>query len=306
MTGALASAAPLPLPGGCSPDPREVALGIVAGLLEARTGQRLTAERSWRVGGALSGVLRRHGLVSIEELGERLARPDEAALARQVVDALLNNETSFFRDRLLFDQIDSCVLPDLAARRARGRRLTVWSAGCSTGQEAYSLAILLASAPERWRGWKIDILATDVSASMVAAAREGLYSQFQIQRGLGVAQMMRWFEEDPGGWRARPELRRMVRFAEHNVLNEAPPPGRFDLILCRNVLIYFDHPTRAAVLDRLAAAMTDDAWLMLGNGETADASEKLCPMRNCWGFRRAGAAVDIALQGFRRSAPSKA
>jgi len=272
-------------------DQSEVALGIVAGLLETRTGQRLTADRAWRVGGALSGVLRVHGLPSIDALAERLKQPGQATLAQQVVEALLNNETSFFRDRAMFDQLDEVVLPALAQRHAGRRKLSIWSAGCSTGQEAYSLAMMFASRPDRWRTWKIEILGTDVSAGMVQAAREGNYSQFQVQRGLGVAQMVTWFEENPTGWRVRPELRRMVRFEVCNLLGELPEPGRFDLILCRNVLLYFDHETRRAAFDRLAAGLADDGWLMLGLGETTKGyTDVLVPERNVWGFRRATAS----------------
>ena len=232
-------------------DQSENALGIVAGLLEARTGQKLTADRLWRVGTALAGVLRQNELESLEELVDRLGRPNQAALAQQVVEALLNNETYFFRDRAMFDQLAVTVLPELARKRERTRRLSIWSVGCSTGQEAYSLAMLFAEQPARWRDWTIDIVGTDVARSVIDGAREGNFSQFQIQRGLGVAQMVRFFEETRTGWRANEALRQMVRFEPHNLLDQPPEPGRFDLILCRNVLLYFD---RADARARLRAA----------------------------------------------------
>ena len=131
-------------------DQSENALGIVAGLLEARTGQKLTKDRLWRVGTALAGVLRQNQLESLEELVDRLGRPAQAALAQQVVEALLNNETYFFRDRAMFDQLGATVLPALAKKRERTRRLSIWSVGCSTGQEAYSLAMLFAEQRSRW------------------------------------------------------------------------------------------------------------------------------------------------------------
>ncbi|AKH43677.1 chemotaxis protein methyltransferase CheR [Altererythrobacter atlanticus] len=271
---------------GAPLDPNELALGIVAGLLETRTGQRLTADRAWRVAGALSGVLRANGLASIDALGERLKQQGQTALAQQVVEALLNNETSFFRDRALFEQISEQVLPRLQQARTRQRKLSIWSAGCSTGQEAYSLAMLFAGERERWRGWKIEILGTDVSASMVAAAAEATYSQFQVQRGLGAAQMVEWFEEVPTGWRARPELRRMTRFETRNLLEDPPAPGSFDLILCRNVLLYFDAETRRSAFSRLAEALAPDGWLMLGLGETTNGfTDQLVAERNSWAFR---------------------
>lgn len=249
-------------------DPGQVALGIVTGLLEAHTGQTLTADRAWRVGSALSNVLRVNGLASLDDLVVRLTDPAEGRLAGQVVEALLNNETYFFRDRAMFDALAAHVLPELQQLRAQTRRLTIWSAGCSTGQEAYSLAMLIAGDPARWRGWTVDILATDVSPSMVATARQGSYSQFQIQRGLGALEMVTFFDETASGWRAAPALRRMIRFETHNLLDAPPSPARFDLILCRNVLLYFDRPTRARAFDRLAEALAPDGRLLLGGGET--------------------------------------
>src|SRR5688572_1392493 len=159
-------------------DQSQNALGIVAGLLEARTGQKLTADRLWRVGTALSGVLRQCGLETLEELAECLARPNQGALAQQVGEALRNNETYYFRDRTMFDQLSVTVLPALARRRERTRRLSIWSVGCSTGQETYSLAMLFAEQKARWRDWTIDIVGTDVAHSMIDTARGGHFSQF--------------------------------------------------------------------------------------------------------------------------------
>jgi len=265
----------------------ENALGIVAGLLEARTGQKLTADRLWRVGTALAGVLRQNQLESLEALADRLGKPNQLALAQQVVEALLNNETYFFRDRSMFDQLSASVLPQLAGRRVASRKLTIWSVGCSTGQEAYSLAMLFAEQPARWRDWTIDIIGTDVARSVVTAAREGNFSQFQIQRGLGVAQMVAFFEESRTGWRASDKLRRMVRFEQHNLLDRPPEPSRFDLVLCRNVLLYFDRPTRERAFSRLASALASDGLLMLGAGETTvGQTDALVPEKGSTGFHR--------------------
>jgi chemotaxis protein methyltransferase CheR len=273
-------------------DQSQNALGIVAGLLEARTGQKLTADRLWRVGTALSGVLREKGLDSLEDLAARLGQPNQAALAQQVVEALLNNETYFFRDRAMFDQLSTGVLPALAERRQGVKRLSIWSVGCSTGQEVYSLAMLFAEQPTRWRDWTIDILGTDVARSVVMAAREGSFSQFQIQRGLGVAQMVMFFEETRTGWRANEALRKMVRFEPHNLLDTPPDPGRFDLILCRNVLLYFDRATRQRAFERLAAALTSDGRVMLGAGETtAGQTDVLLPEKGATGFHQLAVAA---------------
>ena len=240
---------------------------ILAGLLEARTGQQLTMSRRWRLETALSSLLRERGICSIDELITILVMGREPGLASRVVEALLNNETYFFRDRAPFDLLARQVLPELAKRRAGTRRLKIWSAGCSTGQESYSLAMLFAESPA-WAGWTIDILGTDVSESVIERARSGTYSQFEVQRGLGIQQMIRWFEETPAGWRAAEPLRRSVRFQVHNLLEAPPHPGEFDIVLCRNVLLYLNEATRAAAFERLASALAPDGRLMLGAGET--------------------------------------
>jgi len=270
------------------------ALTIVASLLEARTGQKLTSDRLWRVGTALSGVLRQNGLDSLEELAARLGQANQAALAQQVVEALLNNETYFFRDRAMFDQLQLNVLPMLAKRREGSKRLSIWSVGCSTGQETYSLAMLFGELPARWRGWTIDILGTDVARSVVDAAREGNFSQFQIQRGLGVSQMVSFFEETRTGWRANEALRGTVRFETHNLLDPAPEPGRFDLILCRNVLLYFDRATRERAFVRLASALAPDGMVMLGAGETTvGQTDTLMPEKGGTGFHQLAVGVPL-------------
>jgi chemotaxis protein methyltransferase CheR len=241
---------------------------ILAGLLEARTGQQLTLSRRWRIETALSALLRERGISTLDELITILVMGKEPSLSQMVVEALLNNETYFFRDRAPFDLLQRHALPELAQRREKTKRLRIWSAGCSTGQEVYSLAMLFAEQPEDWRGWTIDILGTDVSTSCIDRARSGAYSQFEVQRGLGINQMIRWFEESADGWRAVEAVRRPVRFQVHNILEPAPHPGDFDIVLCRNVMLYLSPEKKTLAFERIASAMADDAWLMLGAGET--------------------------------------
>ena len=241
---------------------------ILAGLLEGRTGQQLTMSRRWRIETALSSLLRERGISTLDELITILVMGREPNLSQQVVEALLNNETYFFRDRAPFDLLARYALPELAKRRAASRRIRIWSAGCSTGQEVYSLAMLFADEPEKWAGWTVDILGTDVANGCVDRARAGTYSQFEIQRGLGINQMIKWFEESPDGWRAAESLRRSIRFQVHNLLEPPPHPGGFDIILCRNVLLYLAADKRTLAFERLVSAMAPDGWLMLGAGET--------------------------------------
>ena len=241
---------------------------ILAGLLEARTGQQLTMNRRWRIETALSALLRERGISTLDELITILVMGKEPALSNQVVEALLNNETYFFRDRAPFDLLARHALPQLATKRDSTRRIRIWSAGCSTGQEVYSLAMLFAEDQAKWRGWTIDVLGTDVSSNVVDRARGGSYSQFEVQRGLGINQTIRWFEECEDGWRAIEQLRRSVRFQVHNLLESPPHPGEFDIVLCRNVLLYLTGDKRRMAFDRIASAIAADGWLMLGAGET--------------------------------------
>ena len=241
---------------------------ILAGLLEARTGQQLTISRRWRIETALSALLRERGIATLDELITILVMGKEPSLSQRVVEALLNNETYFFRDRAPFDTLQRHALPELAQRRAKNKRLRIWSAGCSTGQEVYSLSMLFAEEADKWRGWTIDILGTDVSTSCVDRARAGAYSQFEVQRGLGINQMIKWFEETSDGWRAVEPLRKPVRFQVHNLLEAAPHPGDFDIVLCRNVLLYLSPEKKTLAFERIAGAMAEDGWLMLGAGET--------------------------------------
>ena len=241
---------------------------ILAGLLEARTGQQLTMSRRWRIETALSSLLRERGIATLDELITILVMGKEPNLSQQVVEALLNNETYFFRDRAPFDLLQRYALPELAKRRSKTCRIRIWSAGCSTGQEVYSLAMLFAENPQDWLGWTVDILGTDVSTGCVDRARNGTYSQFEVQRGLGIKQMINWFEETGDGWRAVEALRKPVRFLVQNILEPPPHPGGFDIVLCRNVLLYLSPDKRTLAFERLASAMAEDAWLMLGAGET--------------------------------------
>jgi chemotaxis protein methyltransferase CheR len=278
---------------------------VLAALLEARTGQHLTMSRRWRIETALQPLLRERGFPSMDALVGALVGNSGGPLAADVVDALLNNETFFYRDRPSFDVLLGPALERLRERKAAERRLAIWSAGCSSGQEVYSLAIAFAEQAARWEGWKIDILGTDVSRGAMERARSGLYSQFEIQRGLPVVQMIRWFDEYPAhAWRVAPALRSAVRFHVHSVLDAPPCPGLFDIILCRNVFLYFSPETRRAAFARLAEATREGGVLMLGAGETVSGQSALFqPDPDCRGlYLRAAAGRAGAGEGKARAA----
>ena len=254
-------------------------------MLEAHTGQNLTPSRQWRVGSALSGLLREHEAASVDELVARLTSPYGCTLSSRVVEALLNNETYFFRDQAIFETIGREALPALARRRADRRKLSIWSIGCSTGQEPVSLAILLAEQRHLFEGWHLDILATDVSTRALDVARKGIYTAFEAQRGLGVNRMIRWFAEAPGGWKVSDNLTARIRYRRHNLLAPPPETSRFDLILCRNVLLYFEPPTRSRAFEQIAQAIAPDGFLSLGAGETVVGQTDLfAPAADCPGL----------------------
>lgn len=236
-------------------------------LTRARSGLVLTADKAYLVKGRLDPVARRAGLADASALLARLRAGAPEALVRACVDAMATHESFFFRDGTPFQALEQ-ALPGLIAARQASRALRVWCAACSSGQEPYSVAMLLAEASARLTGWRVEIIATDMSEAIVARARDGLYSDFEARRGLSEDRLKRWFQPEGGQWRVAPELRRMVSFRTHNLLDGPADPGPFDVIFCRNVLIYFDVAQKRTVLERLARALTPDGLLFLGSAET--------------------------------------
>ncbi len=262
------------------------ALQAIGKLLEARAGQQIAANRVWRVETALTPMLRAHGIVSMDQLVVRLSADRHGPLADAVVDALLNQETSFFRDAGVIEQVVD------AARELQkvnpGKRLRIWSAGCSVGQEPYSLAMLFAEAALTHQMEMPEIIATDVSPIALARARAGRYSQFEIQRGLPVRRMVSWFDAQQEDWVARPDLVRRVQFRRHNLAKDPAPGGKFDIVLCRNVMLYFAQAVRAQVFATLRAGMREGGLLVLGAGETAiGQTDMFVPSERFRGFYKA-------------------
>lgn len=269
---------------------RDMTHDVLAQLLAERTGQDLSPNRRWRVETALSALLRESDATTIDELVAKLTSPFGCPLSSRVADALLNNETYFFRDQQVFDVLAKSALPKLIAQRQGQRRLSIWCVGCSTGQEPLSLSMLLAEWATLLDGWQINIVATDVSHRAIDVARRGVYTPFEAQRGLGIERMIRWFEEVDGRWKVAPELLKPIRYQQHNALHAPPSGGPFDLVLCRNVLIYFDNPTRQQVFSQIATSLADDGMLLLGAGETpVGQTARFTPVKDLTGFYRLGA-----------------
>ena len=237
--------------------------------LAALTGIVLGPDQQYLAESRLAPVMRVHGVADLAELTWMIERRENDALVREAMDAMTTNETSFFRDHAPFDEFRERILPELIAARARERRLRIWCAACSTGQEAYSIAMTLDHAARALRGWNVEILATDLSYSTIVAARKGVYSQFEIQRGLSTSRMLRYFHRHEEHWRVNEHLRASIGFREFNLLDDFDGLGKFDVVFCRNALLYFEPEAKLDVLSRLAKSIADDGYLFLGSAESA-------------------------------------
>jgi chemotaxis protein methyltransferase CheR len=237
--------------------------------LAALTGIEVAADRQYLVEARLAPIMRARDIGDFPELLRRFERRESEALVREIIEAMTTSETSFFRDRAPFDVFRDQTLPELMATRATARRLRIWCAACSSGQEAYSLAMTLDQSANALRGWSVELLATDISQTAIDAARAGAYSQFEVQRGLSTTQLLRYFQRQGDGWRVNEHIRARIVFQEFNLLSNLDGLGKFDAIFCRNVLLYFDPETRRDVLARLSRALADDGCLFLGASELA-------------------------------------
>jgi chemotaxis protein methyltransferase CheR len=237
-------------------------------LLRDRSGLVLAVEKQYLAESRLLPVARRNGMNTLAELVDGLKARASAALAAQVIEAMTTNETFFFRDKVPFEHFRDTMMPALLAARAREKRIRIWCTAASTGQEPYSLAMAIKGMGAAIAGFRIDIVATDLSSDVLEKAKAGIYSQFEVQRGLPVQLLLKFFEQRGEAWQLAPELRAMVQFRPLNLLNDFSALGSFDVVFCRNVLIYFDQETKIAILNRMARQMPHDGYLVLGAAET--------------------------------------
>jgi chemotaxis protein methyltransferase CheR len=236
--------------------------------LKERSGLVLSADKQYLVESRLLPVARKMGLGSLGELLAALKEDNAGPLMTMVVEAMTTNETYFFRDKTPFDNFRSTVLPALLAARRSARNIRIWCAAASTGQEPYSLAIALKEMAGDIAGWRIDLIATDLSNEALEKARQGIYSQFEVQRGLPIQLLIKYFSQAGEMWQIAPEIRAMVRFQQLNLLADFSRLGVFDLVFCRNVLIYLDQETKIGLLNRLRPLVARDGYLVLGAAET--------------------------------------
>lgn len=240
----------------------------IAALVRARSGLLLGPDKRYLVETRLAHLLRREGLSDLAALVELLHRPAGSELAREVVEAMTTNESLFFRDEKPFAHVREHALPRLHRTRPRGQALRIWSAAASSGQEAYSLAMLAAECRPVLLDRPVQIVGTDIAREQLARARQGFYTGFEVQRGLPERMLRRHFRKEDAGWRIDAGLKAGVEFREWNLLADPAPLGRFDIVFCRNVLIYFDAPTKTRVLEGIARQMPADGFLYLGCAET--------------------------------------
>jgi chemotaxis protein methyltransferase CheR len=237
-------------------------------LLRERSGLVLSADKQYLVESRLLPVARRAGLTGLGELVQRLRAPNAEALVVEVIEAMTTNESFFFRDKIPFEHFRNTITPTLMTARAPQRRIRIWCAAASTGQEPYSLAMCLKEMGNLVAGWRIEIIATDLSNEVLEKAKAGVYSQFEVQRGLPIGLLVKYFSQIGDTWQIAPDLRAMVQFRPLNLLGDFNHLGTFDVVFCRNVLIYFDQETKVGVLDRLARVTERDGYLVLGAAET--------------------------------------
>jgi chemotaxis protein methyltransferase CheR len=244
---------------------------FLAGIVKSRSGGIIGPDQHYMLETRLGPLLKREAMRDLDALALRLKAPRGEALAQEMTELLTTNESSFFRDGKPFEHL-RMLLPALHAARPPGQPLRIWSAACSTGQEAYSIAILLAELGEADPGFRtrrVEILGTDITTAVLERARAGVFTQFEVQRGMPIRTLMKRFTQEEGRWRIKPEIATPCRFEKANLMGDLRGLGRFDVIFCRNVLIYFDVPTKARVLRGLSQQLAADGSLFLGAAETA-------------------------------------
>lgn len=236
-------------------------------LLADRTGVSIEPDRDYLIPARLAVLQRAGGFDTLDDYIHRVIEGSDPALTRGALEAMMTGETFFFRDRSVFDAFQSSILPDVIRANQETRRLRIWCAAASTGQEPYSIAMTLDDMARQLRGWRIEIVATDISEAAVGVAREGSYNQFEVQRGLPVTLLLRYFAREQERWRIAEHLRAMIDFQTINLTRDFQRLGVFDVIFCRNVLMYFAPAAKQAVLARLGAALAPGGALILGATE---------------------------------------
>lgn len=244
------------------------AFTYICEFIKERSAIVLDDQKHYLVESRLAPLVRSEGLGTLEALIDRLRRESFGPLHRQVVEAITTNETSFFRDRYPFDLLSRRVIPELIQRRANQRCLRIWCGACSSGQEPYTIAMLVHEQFPELQGWSVEIFGTDLSTLMLSRTREGRYSQLEVNRGLPARLLVKYFEKAGTDWQVKKVLRDMISVGHQNLAGEWPPMGTWDIVFLRNVLIYFDVDTKIEILARVHQILKTDGYLFLGLAET--------------------------------------
>ena len=235
--------------------------------LKERSGLDLSADKQYLVESRLMPLARKANLSGLEELVQKI-KNGASALASDVVEAMTTNETFFFRDKVPFDHLRDVVLPEMIQARAARKSLRIWCAAASTGQEPYSIAMTIKEMSAQLAGWRIEIIGTDISQQVLEKSKSGIYTQFEVQRGLPIQLLVKYFKQTGEMWQINPDIRAMIQYRPLNLLQDFSSMGKFDIIFCRNVLIYFDQEMKTQIFGRLAKCMEPDGFLALGAAET--------------------------------------
>ncbi|MHC5656061.1 CheR family methyltransferase [Stappia sp.] len=260
--------------------------------LKTQSGLVITPEKQYLVESRLLPVARRHGLPGLSELVQAMQRPGASQIASDVVEAMTTNESFFFRDNTPFQHFREVMVPAMLKARADRRSVRIWCAAASTGQEPYSLAICLKEMAQKIGGFRFEIIGTDLSNEVLEKARNGIYSQFEVQRGLPIQMLLKYFTQKGDLWQVNPDIRSMVQWRKLNLLENFSSLGTFDIVFCRNVLIYFDQPTKIGVLQKISKQMAPDSYLVLGAAETVvGLTDAFRPVKDLRGLYQPSAAA---------------
>ncbi|QDV30800.1 Chemotaxis protein methyltransferase Cher2 [Planctopirus ephydatiae] len=241
---------------------------FLSALVARRSGLALGSGKEYLLEARLIPIANSLGMPSLVELVRHLRIRRDENLEATITEAMTTNETLFFRDKTPFDELKERILPELIANRQTSRRLRIWSAAASTGQEAYSLLMTIRESFPQLSTWRIEVIGTDISQQALSKARQGTYSQFEVQRGLPIQLLVKYFQQVPEGWQISQDLRNAVTFKPLNLLENLSSLGEFDIIFCRNVLIYFEQANKTTILDRMERQLRPDGYLVLGAAET--------------------------------------
>ncbi len=241
---------------------------LLTGILRERSGLSLTKEKMYLLENRLAPVARRNGHEDLDELVKALRLKKDEPLLRDITEAMTTNESFFFRDGTPFELLEKEILPKFLKARQASKSLRIWCAAASTGQEPYTIAMVIREMAAQFQGWKIEIVGTDISPSVLEKAKVGLYSQFEVQRGLPIQMLMKYFDQHGEMWQIDASLRGMIEYKECNLLESLSSLGAFDIIFCRNVLIYFDRDTKSKVLEQIWRLIPADGAMFLGGAET--------------------------------------